>query len=162
MRAAPTGFFSGNLTLLRGFAFAAHTLVLGAIFLAFPNTKVVAQQVSGTATKNARWNSDAIAKAPQKARLRKNPMTQDPQAILAGGKLFQQHCTECHGRKAEGGNRGPSLLRDEVQNATPGTLFWILTNGVVWHGMPVWSKLPELERWQIVSFLKSFQTRQSP
>jgi hypothetical protein len=34
-------------------------------------------------------------------------------------------------------------------------LFWVLTNGVVMRGMPVWSKLPEPERWQIVTFLKS-------
>jgi hypothetical protein len=34
-------------------------------------------------------------------------------------------------------------------------LFWILTNGVVRQGMPVWSKLPEPQRWQIVTFVKS-------
>ena len=43
----------------------------------------------------------------------------------------------------------------QVQQASPGTLFWILTNGVVRRGMPVWSKLPEPQRWQIVSYLKS-------
>jgi hypothetical protein len=31
----------------------------------------------------------------------------------------------------------------------------VLTNGVVRKGMPVWSKLPEPQRWQIVRFLKS-------
>jgi hypothetical protein len=31
----------------------------------------------------------------------------------------------------------------------------VLTNGVVRHGMPVWSKLPEPQRRQIVSYLKS-------
>jgi mono/diheme cytochrome c family protein len=56
---------------------------------------------------------------------------------------------------AEGGRKAPSLLAEQVQQATPGTLFWILTNGVVRHGMPVWSKLPEPQRWQIVSYLKS-------
>jgi hypothetical protein len=49
------------------------------------------------------------------------------------------------------------LLREEVQQATPGMLFWILTNGVVRRGMPVWSKLPEQERWQIVTFLESLK-----
>jgi mono/diheme cytochrome c family protein len=53
------------------------------------------------------------------------------------------------------GRKGPSLLADEVQRSTPGTLFWILTNGVVRRGMPVWSKLPEPQRWQIVTYLKS-------
>jgi hypothetical protein len=59
--------------------------------------------------------------------------------------------------KAEGTKRAPSLLKEQVQQATPGALFWILTNGVVRHGMPVWSKLPEQQRWQIVTFLKSFR-----
>lgn len=33
-----------------------------------------------------------------------------------------------------------------------------MTNGVARRGMPVWSKLPEPQRWQIVSFLKSLGT----
>jgi len=36
-------------------------------------------------------------------------------------------------------------------------LFWILNNGVVRRGMPVWSKLREPERWQIVTFLQSLK-----
>jgi len=59
---------------------------------------------------------------------------------------------------AEGGKKGPSLRSDPVQQATPGTLFWILTNGVVRRGMPVWSKLPEPQRWQLVSYLKSLNS----
>ena len=51
------------------------------------------------------------------------------------------HCAECHGEMAEGGRKAPSLLAEQVPQATPDTLFWILTNGVVRHGMPVWSKL---------------------
>jgi mono/diheme cytochrome c family protein len=54
-----------------------------------------------------------------------------------------------------GGKKGPNLRDPEVQNATVGTLFWLLTNGVAWKGMPVWSKLPEAQRWQLVRYLKS-------
>src|SRR5208337_888742 len=99
----------------------------------------------------------ALAEAPEKARARKNPFDGDIQAVAAGGKLFEQHCAGCHGRKAGGARKGPSLLREEVQQATPGALFWILTNGVVRRGMPVWSKLPEQQRWQIVTFLQSLK-----
>ena len=99
----------------------------------------------------------ALAGAPEKARVRKNPFAGDPQAMTAGGKLFEQHCAECHGPKAGGTRKGPSLLREEVQQATPGTLFWILSNGVVRRGMPVWSKLPDQQRWQIVTFLQSLK-----
>lgn len=100
----------------------------------------------------------ALAEAPQAARARKNPFEGSPREALAGGKLFEQHCAECHGPKAGGTRRGPSLLRAEVQQATPGALFWILKNGVVRRGMPVWSKLPEPERWQIVTFLLSINS----
>ena len=79
-----------------------------------------------------------------------------------GLRFVSRHCAECHGMKAEGGKRAPSLLREEVRQATPGALFWVLTNGVVWHGMPVWSKLPEPQRWQIVAFLKSFKVPSGP
>jgi mono/diheme cytochrome c family protein len=96
-----------------------------------------------------------LATAPEKARKRVNPLENDPEAIAAGRLLFEDHCAECHGDKAEGGKKGPNLRAPEVQNATPGTLFWVLTNGVVRKGMPVWSKLPEPQRWQLVRYLKS-------
>jgi len=103
----------------------------------------------------------ALLEAPQSARSRTNPLEGKPREATAGGKLFEQHCAECHGPKAGGTRHGPSLLRSEVQQATPGTLFWILTNGVVRRGMPVWSKLPEPQRWQIVTFLRSINSRRT-
>ena len=96
-----------------------------------------------------------LAKAPKKDAARRNPLAADPDAVAAGRKLFALHCAECHGESADGTKKGPSLRVDEVQQATPGALFWVLTNGVVRRGMPVWSKLPEPQRWQLVSFIKS-------
>ena len=96
-----------------------------------------------------------LQKAPEKARNRANPLQNDPDAVAAGAVLFEQHCAECHGDAARGGKKGPSLRATEVQDATPGAIFWILTNGVVRKGMPVWSKLPEPQRWQLVRYIKS-------
>jgi mono/diheme cytochrome c family protein len=96
-----------------------------------------------------------IGKAPHKARAKRNPLEKDPDAVAAGAILFEQHCSECHGDAGEGGRKGPSLLTPEVQNAEPGAIFWILTNGVVRRGMPVWAKLPEPQRWQLVSYIKT-------
>jgi mono/diheme cytochrome c family protein len=98
---------------------------------------------------------DELAKAPEKARAKRNPLEKDPEAAAAGRILFEQRCAECHGENAEGGKKGPSLRAAEVQNAEPGAIFWILTNGVVRKGMPVWSKLPEPQRWQLVRYIKS-------
>jgi len=98
---------------------------------------------------------DELSKAPEKARAKRNPFEKDPQAVAAGRILFEQHCAECHGDAAQGGKKGPSLRVADVQDAEPGALFWILTNGIVRKGMPVWSKLPEPQRWQIVSYIRS-------
>jgi mono/diheme cytochrome c family protein len=132
------------------------------ILLTFGVSAASAQESSAVAANTQKWNYTELAKVPEKARDKQNPLENDPDLVLAGGKLFQRHCAECHGMKAEGSKRAPSLLRKEVQEATPGALFWVLTNGVVWHGMPVWSKLPEPQRWQIVAFLKSFRAPSGP
>lgn len=100
-----------------------------------------------------------LDKAPQKARMRRNPLESDRDAVAAGKKLFGLHCAECHGDSAEGTRRAPNLRDSEVQKAAPGAIFWVLTNGIVWHGMPVWSKLPEPRRWQLVSYIKSLGTK---
>lgn len=99
-----------------------------------------------------------LERAPEKARVRCNPLEKDPEAVAAGRNLFDQHCSSCHGDSAGGSKKAPSLRAPEVQDATPGTLFWLLTNGVVRKGMPVWSRLPEPQRWQLVSFIKSLGT----
>jgi mono/diheme cytochrome c family protein len=100
-----------------------------------------------------------LAKAPSKAVARRNPLQDDPDAVAGGAKLFALRCAECHGEMAEGDKKAPSLMADEVQQSTPGTLFWLLSNGVVRRGMPVWSKLPEPQRWQLVSYIKSLNPK---
>ncbi len=96
-----------------------------------------------------------LAKVPAKYKNKQNPMANDRDAVAAGKVLFEEHCEDCHGMGATGGKKAPSLRAKEVQEATPGAIFWILTNGVVRKKMPVWSKLPEPQRWQLVSYIKS-------
>ena len=98
---------------------------------------------------------DELKKAPDKYSGKTNPLANDADAAAAGGVLFEEHCEECHGKEGMGGKKAPSLRAEEVQNAAPGAIFWILSNGVVRKKMPVWSKLPEPERWQLVSYIKS-------
>jgi len=116
---------------------------------------LAAQKENPSLTKNDNSVYAELAKAPRKARARRDPLEHDPEAVAAGAKLFGLRCAGCHGEMAEGSRKAPGLLADPMQQATPGTLFWILTNGVVRRGMPVWSKLPEPQRWQIVTYLKS-------
>ena len=131
-------------------------MVLAGIGIMLFASSVTAQKETATERKNTLAET-ALAQVPERARVRKNPFVGDAQAAAAGGKLFQEHCANCHGEKAGGTRPGTSLLREGVMEAMPGTLFWIITNGVVRHGMPVWSKLPEPERWQIVTFIQSLK-----
>jgi mono/diheme cytochrome c family protein len=143
------------VTALRDSFSIAVLFAIGVWSVAFVGDRSAAQNNDGAVLKENSSTYADLKSAPQKARERKNPFESDPEAVLAGGKLFDQHCARCHGKKAGGTRYGVSLLNEEVQQATPGMLFWVLTNGVVRRGMPVWSKLPEPERWQIVTFLQS-------
>ena len=103
-----------------------------------------------------------LLKAPAKYQRLRNPLLADKDAPVAGGILFEEHCQGCHGKEAIGSDKAPSLRAAEVREAAPGAIFWILTNGVVRKKMPVWSKLPEPQRWQLVSYLKSLNAESKP
>ena len=138
---------------------AAAALAVSASFLAvsvvLAQTRSTDKPPVGAAPKYDPAIYAELQKAPEKARNRANPLQNDADAVAAGAILFEQHCAECHGDAAQGGKKGPNLRAVEVQGATPGAIFWILTNGVVRKGMPVWSKLPEPQRWQLVRYIKS-------
>jgi mono/diheme cytochrome c family protein len=98
-----------------------------------------------------------IAAAPAKAREWHNPYENDPDALLAGKKLFLEHCAGCHAANARGLGRAANLRAPGVQNATSGELVWFLRNGNLAAGMPSWSRMPDERLWQIVTYLKSLR-----
>jgi mono/diheme cytochrome c family protein len=75
--------------------------------------------------------------------------------VMAGRKLFAQHCAACHGANAKGTSRAPSLNTDSVQGMSDDALVRFLTNGDLRKGMPSWSRLPEERRWQLTHYIKS-------
>jgi mono/diheme cytochrome c family protein len=132
-------------------------LGLAASLIILTGTAMLSGADNPAPSENKKWDYTALSKAPAKAKARSNPLGNDPDAVAAGKKLFGAHCAECHGKDAGGARRGPSLRVVTTQEATPGALFYVLTNGVVRHGMPGWGKLPPSQRWQLVSFLKSLR-----
>lgn len=94
-------------------------------------------------------------KVPEADRSRSNPEANDPGAVAAGGKLYAEKCAKCHGENAEGKGHHPSLRTETVQQVTPGELEWLIQHGNRWHMMPSFAGLPETQRWQIVSYIKS-------
>jgi mono/diheme cytochrome c family protein len=96
-----------------------------------------------------------VQSAPAKAAKRLNPFDGDEKAQRAGGKLYARQCASCHGGNREGRRHAPPLIQPEVREAPSGTLFWVLRNGSLHRGMPSFAHLPEAQRWQIVTFLRT-------
>ena len=92
---------------------------------------------------------------PESYRHKMNPYAGQPDAIAAGGRLYTEHCAQCHQPDALGKGKKLSLRSNLVQHATDGEIFWLLRNGILAHGMPSWSFVPEPSRWQIIAYLKS-------
>jgi mono/diheme cytochrome c family protein len=88
-----------------------------------------------------------------------NPFAGDSRARKAGAKLFARECAECHGESGQGMGKAPSLQQNVVSQAPPGAIYWIVGNGAIFHGMPSFAHLPEPQRWQIVTFIQSLNSR---
>jgi mono/diheme cytochrome c family protein len=103
------------------------------------------------AAANGTW----LAKVPQADRARVNPYAGSAEAAAAGANLYRNNCAKCHGENAEGRSGRPALKSDRIQNASDGDLAWIIRNGEMFKGMPSWGGLPEQERWQLVTYIRS-------
>ena len=51
-----------------------------------------------------------LNKASAKARTRVNPFQNDPEAIVAGQILFEDHCAECHGDAGIGAKKDQAFV----------------------------------------------------
>ena len=106
---------------------------------------------------NINYQPDANWRAPAEAAAKKNPLAEKPVLAAGGRKLFKRNCVECHGDSGQGLKKAADLQLPVVQNQSDGALFWKITNGNPDHGMPSFSGIPELQRWQIVLHLRTLK-----
>jgi mono/diheme cytochrome c family protein len=109
---------------------------------------------------NHGYQPDPRWRPPAEATSRPNPLASKPETAAGGRKLFVRNCVECHGKDGSGMEKKHSadLQLPIVQQQSDGVLFWKITNGNLGRGMPSFSKLPELQRWQIVLYLRTLTT----
>jgi mono/diheme cytochrome c family protein len=85
--------------------------------------------------------------------------------LLAGIKLYAQHCAFCHGTAAGDPSatplakgeypRPPQLATDGVEDDSEGVSFWKIKHGIRLTGMPAWSgALSDEQIWSLALFLK--------
>lgn len=111
-------------------------------------------------TQNLAYLPDSNWQPPSDAVERPNPLAGRPKLVAGGRKLFVRHCAECHGEDGRGLKNAADLQLPVVQDQTDGALFWKITNGNRSRGMPMWSQLPELQRWQLILFLRTLRANQ--
>jgi len=120
--------------------------------------------VSGRAAQAAQAQSSAPSswQAPAEASRQVNPVPADQSSLARGKQLYSHECADCHGAAGKGDGPGASDLKatpadlsnPAVQQQTDGTLFWKLSAGK--KPMPSFEKkLPEKDRWMIVSHLRT-------
>jgi mono/diheme cytochrome c family protein len=114
---------------------------------------------SALAAQNTSYQQDPGWRAPGDAVSRPNPLARKPEAAAGGEKLFKRNCVECHGADGSGlpKKNAADLLLPQVQLQSDGTLFWKITNGNTDRGMPSFSRLPELQRWQLVLYVRTLK-----
>jgi len=112
-------------------------------------------------SQNVNYQQDAKWKAPEDAAAKANPLANKPQLAGGGRKLFRRNCVECHGDSGQGLKKAADLQLPIVQAQSDGTLYWKITNGNPDHGMPSFSGLPELQRWQIVLYLRTLRNSET-
>jgi mono/diheme cytochrome c family protein len=112
-----------------------------------------------TWAQNSSYQVDPNWRVPAEAAGRPNPLAGKPELAAGGKKVFQRNCVECHGENGRGiaKKNSADLQMGGVQQQSDGALFWKITNGNPHHGMPSFSRLPELQRWQLVLYLRTLK-----
>ena len=95
--------------------------------------------------------------APASERVVKNPYAGQAEAVQAGKTVYTRNCGACHGIAGRGTGNVPPLARGPAQRATDGEIFWYVTRGDADNGMPSWAQLPEKQRWEVITYLKSLE-----
>lgn len=100
--------------------------------------------------------------APESARVLRSPVRGDAATLAAGRQIYAQNCAVCHG--VEGKGDGPSAvalnpkpvdLTVHARLHAEGELFWWVSNGIPGTGMPAWTGLSDLSKWQVISYIRT-------
>jgi thiosulfate dehydrogenase len=90
-----------------------------------------------------------------------NPVAVEEANLVAGARLYRDHCTLCHGDPAHPkGQLADSLnppapqFMNEMADMPENQNFYIVEHGIRWTGMPSWKGvLTEQQAWQTITFL---------
>ncbi len=150
---------------LFGVILTVFALIAGGYFLLKSGRVSFSADDEPSATEEHLAMSAVDASTERNAPEIKNPLAADEGNLVAGAKLYLDHCAGCHGVPTNPESQFgrsfnpavPAFFKDapdmpENQN------FYIIQHGIRWSGMPAWKNtLNETQTWQLVTFLSNVQ-----
>lgn len=100
---------------------------------------------------------------PAEAKSLRNPYPITPERLGEAREHWVAHCSSCHGVDGRGNTtigrnlypKAPDMTDSETQGLTDGELFYIISNGVRFTGMPAWGGEDSSQSiWDLVSFIR--------
>jgi mono/diheme cytochrome c family protein len=147
------GFILGVVTMVVILALGLLFAILGFVSMRADNPP------SKMETTLAGHAMDAsVARAAPKV---SNPVAADEANLVAGARLYTEHCTLCHGDPAHPESKlvdslnppAPQFTKD-MADMPENQNFYIIQHGIRWTAMPGWKNvLSEQQTWQLVTLL---------
>ncbi len=100
---------------------------------------------------------------PSDAKSLTNPRPITEESMKEAREHFVEHCSMCHGVDGKGQStigqnlypQAPDMTQGATQQKSDGELFYIISNGVRFTGMPAWEGADTPEAiWDLVSFIR--------
>jgi mono/diheme cytochrome c family protein len=142
------------------------TLVLLAVGGYFYLSRGFSAKASPTAAEAFIARRLRLLAIPRRARDAKNPVIVNDQVLTSAMAHFADHCATCHANDGSGDTmlgRGlypkPTDMRlAETQDLSDGDLYYIITNGIRFTGMPAFGEQnddqQDADTWGLVSFIR--------
>jgi len=134
----------------------------GALFLWFRSHGFSAREEPSWVEARLAWHARRIA-TPANAKEAKNPFPETEASLTEAREHFVEHCSMCHGIDGRGQTvigrnlypKVPPMTDADTQQLTDGELFYIISNGVRFTGMPAWGGEDSPESiWGLVAFIR--------
>jgi len=97
-----------------------------------------------------------------------NPVEADETSIARGAELFAINCVPCHGADAKGTGAVAPFLQERkpadltspvIRSLSDGAIFLTISNGKLPYMVPLNENLTVRERWDVVNYLRTLQSK---
>jgi mono/diheme cytochrome c family protein len=147
------GFLFGIMTMIAVLALGVICAVMGFVSMRADSPPSKMETTLATRVMDA-----SVARAAPKVA---NPVTADEANLVAGARLYRDHCALCHGDPAHPKSPLAASLNppapqftDDMADMPENQNFYILQHGIRWTAMPGWKNvLTEQQTWQVVTLL---------